>query len=164
MFDPTTLTGFHTWLSLMAMVLGIPVTLALLRGEMSGPVLTGSFLGLAILTSATGFLFPFSGVKPSHVVGGVALVVLAVAAYALYGAGRAGRWRGIYAGTVVASVYLLVFVAIAQAFAKIPVLAAAAPTQSESPFAVAQGLVLVLFVIVGFLAVRARPFPIGRLA
>ncbi|MEP9353056.1 hypothetical protein ABLE93_05585 [Xanthobacter sp. KR7-65] len=157
MFDPTTLVGFHTWLSLIAIVLGIPVTLALMRGGMAGPALTGAFLGLAFLTSATGYLFPFNGLKPSHVVGGIAIAVLAVAAYALYGAARAGVWRGIYAGTAVASLYLLVFVAVAQAFAKVPALAAAAPTQSEPPFAIAQAIVLALFVWFGFVAVRSRP-------
>ncbi len=157
MFNPTTLTGLHTWISLIAIVLGIPVTRALMRGERAGAGLTAAFLAFAFLTSATGFLFPFAGVKPSHVVGAIAVVVVFVAAYALYGAGRAGIWRGIYAGTAVASLYFLVFVAVAQAFAKVPALAALAPTQSEPPFAIAQGIVLLAFVVVGTLAVRARP-------
>lgn len=157
MFDPTTLTGLHTWMSLIAIVLGIPVTRALMRGERAGAGLTAAFLALAFLTSATGLLFPFAGVKPSHVVGAIAIVVVFVAAYALYGAGRAGIWRGIYSGTAVASLYFLVFVAVAQAFAKVPALAALAPTQSEPSFAIAQGIVLLAFVIVGTLAVRARP-------
>jgi hypothetical protein len=157
MFDPTTLTGLHTWISLFAIGLGLPVVLALMWGQRAGVGLAAAFLALAFLTSATGFLFPFAGVKPSHVVGGVALVVVLVAAYALYGAGRAGVWRPVYAGTAVASLYFLVFVAVAQAFAKVPALAALAPTQSEPPFAIAQGLLLLAFVIVGTLAVRARP-------
>lgn len=156
MFNPTTLTGAHTWISLVAIVLGIPVVLALIRGERSAPGLTAAFLAFTFLTSATGFLFPFSGLKPSHVVGVIALVVVAIAAYALYGAGRAGIWRGVYAGTAVASLYFLVFVGVAQAFAKVPALAALAPTQSEPPFAVAQGIVLLAFVLAGTLAVRAR--------
>ncbi|WP_029558352.1 hypothetical protein [Xanthobacter sp. 91] len=157
MFDPTTLTGLHTWISLIAIILGIPVTLALMRGERAGAGITAAFLALAFLTSATGFLFPFSGVKPSHVVGAIALLVVLVATYALYGAGRAGVWRPVYAAAAVASLYFLVFVAVAQAFAKVPALAALAPTQSEPPFAIAQGVVLLAFVIVGTLAARARP-------
>lgn len=155
MFDPTTLTGAHTWVSLIAIASGLLLLPSLLRGE-GGGRLTAVFLATAFLTSASGFLFPFRGVLPSHVVGAVALVVVAVAAYALYGPGLAGRWRGVYAGTAVASLYFLIFVGVAQAFAKIPALKAAAPTQSEPPFAVAQGVVLLLFVALGIAAVRTR--------
>lgn len=98
MFDPTTLTGLHTWISLIAIILGIPVTLALMRGERAGAGITAAFLALAFLTSATGFLFPFSGVKPSHVVGAIALVVVLVAAYALYGVGRGRVAPGLCGG------------------------------------------------------------------
>lgn len=157
MFDPTTLTGLHTWISLLAIVIGIPVVFALVRGERAGAGLTAAFLALAFLASATGFLFPFFGVKPSHVVGAIALVVLAVAAYALYGARLVGSWHAVYAGSAVASLYFLVFVAVAQVFAKVPAFAALAPTQSEPPFAIVQGIVLLAFVLVGLRAVRARP-------
>jgi hypothetical protein len=47
-----------------------------------------------------------------------------------------------------------VFVAVVQAFQKIPAFNAFAPTQSEPPFAIAQAIVLVLAIIVGWLAVR----------
>lgn len=161
MFDPTTLTGIHTWLSLIAIAAGLVVVVDLVRGTAGGGLasafLTTAFLTTAFLTSATGFLFPFNGILPSHIVGAIALVVLAVAAYALYGAHLAGAWRGVYAGTAVASLYFLIFVGVAQAFAKVPALKAAAPTQSEPPFAVAQGVVLLAFVAVGVLAVRGRP-------
>lgn len=161
MFDPTTLTGIHTWLSLIAIATGVLVVAALVRGSI-GSGLTAAFLTTAFLTSATGYLFPFNGVLPSHIVGAVALAVLAVAAYALYGVHLAGAWRGIYAGTAVASLYFLVFVGVAQAFAKIPALKASAPTQSEPPFAVAQGVVLLIFVVLGVLAVRGRPAGTAR--
>lgn len=155
MFDPTTLTGIHTWLSLIAIVTGLAVTAALLRG-VAGAGLTTAFLATAFLTSATGFLFPFNGLLPSHIVGAIALAVLAVGAYALHGAHLEGAWRGVYAGCAVASLYFLVFVGVAQAFAKVPALKTAAPTQSEPPFAVAQGVVLLIFLAIGFLAVRGR--------
>lgn len=161
MFDPTTLTGQHTWISLFAILLGLPVVFRLMRGQRSSSALTGAFLALAFLTSATGFLFPFAGVKPSHVVGAIALVVVGLAAYAQYGAHLRGIWRSIHAGSLVASLYFLVFVGVAQAFAKVPALAAMAPTQSEPPFAIAQGLVLALFVVLGAVAVRARPVAAG---
>ena len=153
MFDPTTLTGIHTWLSLIAIAAGILVVLGLVRGE-ARPAGTKLFLASAVLTSVTGFLFPIDEVKPSHVVGGLALVILAVALYGLYGRDLGGRWRAVYVGSAIASLYLLVFVGVAQAFAKVPSLQALAPTQSEPPFAIAQGLVLLLFVLLGLRALR----------
>ena len=156
MFDPTTLTGIHTYISLLAIAAGIAVVAGLLRG-LDRPTTAATFLALAFLTSATGFLFPFNGVLPSHVVGAVAILVLLPAIFARYGAGLRGRWHGIYAGTAVASLYFLVFVAVAQAFAKVPALQALAPTPGAPAFAVAQGLVLLVFIGLGIAAVRARP-------
>lgn len=153
MFDPTTLTGFHTWLSLLGIAGGFVVLADLLAGR-SQPLWAAIFFITAIGTSLTGFLFPFSGVLPSHVVGVLALVVLVFQLAAIYGFHLAGAWRWIYAATAVISLYLLVFVAVAQAFAKIPALHAMAPTQSEPPFAIAQAIVLAIFALLGFLAVR----------
>ena len=50
--------------------------------------------------------------------------------------------------------YLDAFVGVIQAFAKLPFLHALAPTQSEPPFVIVQVVVLVIFVVLGFLAVR----------
>lgn len=157
MFDPTTWTGFHTWLSLIAIATGFVVLADLISGR-DRPGWTAVFLATAFATSATGFGFPFNVVLPSHIVGVVALVVLAVTLPARYHFRRAGRWNAIYAIGVVASLWFLVFVAVAQAFTKIPALHALAPTQSEPPFAIAEGVVLALFVLAGFSAVRgSRP-------
>ena len=157
MFDPTTLTGFHTWLSLIGIAAGFVVLLDLIGGR-SRPLWAAIFLITAIGTSVTGFLFPFNGVLPSHVVGVIALLVLVFQTLGLYAFGLAGGWRRIYAASAVISLYLLVFVGVAQAFAKIPALHAAAPTQAEPPFAIAQGIVLLIFVGLGLLAVRGfRP-------
>ncbi|GAB4068234.1 hypothetical protein KHC28_23785 [Ancylobacter sonchi] len=153
MFDPTTWVGFHTWLSLIGIATGLFVLADLIAGR-DRPILAAVFLTTAFATSATGFGFPFSGVLPSHVVGVVALLILAVTIPARYAFNRTGRARWIYAAGSVASLYLLVFVAVAQAFAKIPVLRAAAPTQSEPPFAIAEGVVLLIFVLLGLAAVR----------
>ena len=155
MFDPTTWTGFHTWLSLVAIAAGFVVMADLIAGR-DRRGWTAVFLVTAFATSATGFGFPFNGILPSHIVGVVALVVLAFTVPARYHFHRAGRWAGVYAVGIVASQWLLVFVAIAQAFAKIPSLQALAPTQSEPPFAIAQGVVLLLFVLAGIAAVRGR--------
>jgi hypothetical protein len=116
--------------------------------------LTAVFLITTILTSVTGFMFPFNGVMPSHIVGGISLVVLAIALGALHVFGLRGAWRWVYVVTAVIALYFNVFVLVAQGFQKIGALHALAPTQSEPPFAIAQIIVLALFVWVGFLAVR----------
>jgi hypothetical protein len=61
----------------------------------------------------------------------------------------------------VVALYLNVFVAIVQAFRKLPALKALAPTQSEPPFKLTQLVVLVLFVVLTFAAaIRFRDKPI----
>jgi hypothetical protein len=63
-----------------------------------------------------------------------------------------------YVVGAVACLYLNVFVLIVQAFLKIPSLHVLAPKGSEPPFVVTQGIVLILFVVVGvFAARRFRP-------
>jgi hypothetical protein len=158
-FDPTTFTGLHTWLSLVALVAGVFVVIGLI-GNRTRPLWTVLFLAAAVATSVTGFGFPFTRFLPSHGVGVVALVILAVASLARYGFRYAGAWRWIYAAASVASLYLLVFVAIAQAFQKVPSLARLAPTASEPPFVITQLVVLALFAGLGIAA--ARTFQPGR--
>ncbi|MGO4706929.1 hypothetical protein AB4072_14270 [Microvirga sp. 2MCAF38] len=148
-----TYTFIHTALSLIALFVGFVIIADLFAGRIR-PVRTGVFLITAIATSVTGFGFPFTGVLPSHVVGVIALVILAAVLFARYGGYLAGSWRWIYAGGIVASVYLLAFVAIAQAFTKIPLLKSAAPTQAELPFVLSQGVALVVFVLLGIVASR----------
>ena len=117
---------------------------------MSG--LTAIFLLFTILTSATGFVIPpLSSEKPppSHIIGILSLVLLAVACIALYVMKLAGPWRWIYVLTALISLYLNVFVLVIQSFLKIPALTALAPGNPPSGpvFAVAQGIVLVFFAI-----------------
>lgn len=152
MFDPTTLVGFHTWLSLVAIAAGFPVMLGLLAGEVRRGW-TSLFLVTAIATSATGFLFPVAGVLPSHVFGAVSLVLLALALLAL-NRKLEGGWARTYAVATMIAFYLLVFVGVFQSFLKVPALRALAPTQSEPPFAIVQGAVLVAFLALTILAAR----------
>jgi ABC-type Na+ efflux pump permease subunit len=120
-----------------------------------------------VLTSVTGFFFPFDKILPSHIVGVISLVVLAIAILALYALHLAGPWRWIYVVSAVLALYLNVFVGVVQAFQKLPFLASLAPTQSEPPFLIAQAIVLVIFVVLGVVAVRsfhppaAAPAPIA---
>ncbi len=84
----------------------------------------------------------------------VSLVVLAVALIALYAGNLIGPWRWVYVLTAAVALYLNVFVAVVQAFQKVGQLRVLAPTQSEPPFALAQGVALILFVLVGIVAIR----------
>lgn len=144
MFDPTTLVGFHTWLSLVAIVAGFPVAAGLLHGH-TKPGWTGVFLSTAFATSATGFGLPAPGLLPSHIVGAISLALIVVAGFALYARLLEGAWRRTYAIAAVLAFYLLLFVLVAQLFLKVPALHALAPTGSEPPFAVAQGILFLVF-------------------
>jgi hypothetical protein len=116
---------------------------------------TALFLATTVLTSVTGFFFPFDHILPSHIVGIISLVVLAIAILALYALHLAGPWRWIYVVSAVMALYLNVFVGVVQAFQKFPLLASLAPTQSEPPFLIAQSIVLVIFIVLGVVAVRS---------
>jgi hypothetical protein len=145
----------HVIISLIAIVSGIIVMFAML-GSRGTPGMTAIFLLFTILTSATGFLFPFTQLLPSHMIGILSLVLLAIACIALYGMALAGAWRWIYAVTALVSLYLNVFVLVIQGFLKIPALTALAPGNPPAGpvFAVVQGLVLLFFIVMIVGAVR----------
>jgi hypothetical protein len=148
-------TTLHVVISLIAIVAGLIVMFGML-GSHRMPALTGLFLLFTILTSVTGFGFPFEKLLPSHMIGILSLVLLAIACITLYGTGLSGASRWIYVVTALASLYLNVFVLVVQGFLKIPALAAVAPGNPPSGpvFAVVQGIVLLFFVVVIIGAVR----------
>jgi len=118
------------------------------------------FLVTTVLTSVTGFFFPFHGFTPAIGLGIISLLVLAIAIYARYPRQLAGHWRWIYVVGAVISLYFNVFVGIVQSFEKIPALTAMAPTQTEPPFKLTQLVVLALFIVLGIVAaIRFRPAP-----
>ena len=141
-------TFLHVAISLIAIAAGLLVLLAMIGGRDLKP-LTALFLLTTALTSLTGFLFPFKGVTPGIVVGILSLIVLALAMIA-----RRRGWPGTYAITATLALYFNVFVLIVQSFEKVPSLHALAPTQTETPFKVAQLFTLVLFVVLTTLAFR----------
>ena len=160
----STYTIIHVIISLIGIVAGIIVMFGLL-GSNRMPGLTAIFLLFTILTSATGFLIPpllTETLLPSHMIGILSLVLLAIACIALYGMKLSGAWRWIYVVTAMVSLYFNVFVLVIQSFLKVPALHALAPSvpPSEPPFAVVQGIVLLFFIIVIVGAVRRyRPTP-----
>jgi hypothetical protein len=152
-------TILHVAISLVGIVSGLIVLAGMLRAR-SLQGWTALFLVTTILTSVTGFLFPINGLTPAIVVGLISIVILAIALMALYLKQLRGAWRWIYVVTALMALYFNVFVLIVQAFQKVPVLQKLAPTQSEPPFQIAQGVTLVAFLVLGTLAARKfRPGP-----
>jgi hypothetical protein len=151
----STFTTVHVIISLIGIVAGIIVLFGLL-GSNRMPGWTALFLLTTILTSATGFGFPFTALLPSHMIGILSLVLLAIACIALYGMKLSGAWRWIYVVTALLSLYFNVFVLVIQSSLKIPALTALAPGNPPSGpvFAVVQGIVLVFFVAMIIGAVR----------
>ncbi len=145
----STFTTVHVIISLIAIASGLIVMFGML-GSNKLPGLTAIFLLFTILTSVTGFLFPFTQLLPSHMVGILSLVLLAIACIALYAMRLAGVWRSVYVVTAMTSLYLNVFVLVVQGFLKVPALHALAPSVPPAGplFAVVQGIVLVFFVLV----------------
>jgi hypothetical protein len=153
-----TFTMVHVIISLIAIVAGLIVMSGML-GSKTAPGVTAIFLLFTILTSATGFLIPplvSDKLLPSHMIGILSLVLLAIACVALYGAKLSGMWRWIYAVTALVSLYLNVFVLVIQSFLKVPALSAVAPGNPPAGpvFAIVQGIVLLFFVLVTIGAIR----------
>jgi hypothetical protein len=147
-------TTLHVIISLLGIASGIFVLISMLSGTPRAGW-AAFFLTTTVLTSVTGFFFPFTKLLPSHVLGIISLVVLAIALLALYAFHLSGAWRGVYVVTAVLALYLNVFAAVVQAFKTQPFLQPLAPTQSEPPFAVAQVAVLVIFAALGFMALQS---------
>ncbi|CAN5140774.1 hypothetical protein BH09PSE6_BH09PSE6_13960 [soil metagenome] len=143
---------FHTLLSVVAIIAGLfAIVVALFRPQPSW--WTTLFLITAILTSATGYLLPADKILPSHIVGAVALVMLAINLVARW-RHLAGAWRWIDSLCLVIGLWLLMFVLVAQGFLHVPPLHALAPTGAEPPFGIAQAVVFAVFVWIGYKAVR----------
>ena len=153
-----TYTFLHVLISLVGIFSGLIVMLGLLTRKRFDGVTT-VFLATTALTSLTGFGFPFERLLPSHKVGIISLVVLAIAIAARYVFHLAGAWRGIYVVTAATALYLNVFVAVVQAFLKVPALTAFAPTQKEPPFLIAQLVVLTAFVVLTIVAAKRFHLP-----
>src|SRR5580700_9685935 len=149
----STFTAVHVALSLIGIVSGVIALYGMIRAtRLDG--WTALFLATTVLTSVTAFFFASTSFGPAHVVGVLSLVVLAAVIVALYFFRLAGPWRWIYIVGAVLALYLSVFVAVVQAFQKLPPLAGLAPTQSEPPFLIAQLVVMAIFIVLGVVAVK----------
>jgi hypothetical protein len=157
-FDPSSvLLAAHVAVSLVGIVTGPVVVYGFLAGRRLD-FWNAVFLTTTILTSASGYVLPADRLLPSHVVGAVSLVVLAVALVARY----ARNWPRVYAVAAVTALYLNGFVLVVQLFQKVPALNSLAPTQSELPFLIAQLALLLTFLVTATAsAARGRAVPIS---
>jgi hypothetical protein len=147
-------TTIHVYLSLIAILAGFVVLYGMCN-SLPMPGVTAFFLLTTILTSVTGFPIPPFGFDPPRALGVISLVVLAICVFAIYGQKLSGAWRWIYVVTALVALYLNVAVGVIQSFQKIPALNELAPTQSNEPaFIIVQSVVLLFFVIAGWVAVR----------
>jgi hypothetical protein len=146
-------TYLHVAISIIGIAAGLVVVAGMI-GDRRIPAVTKLFLVTTILTSVTGFFFPFKGVTPGIVIGILWLVVLLIAIVALYARGLAGPWRGTYVITASVALYFNFFVFIVQSFEKIPTLKAIAPTQASPVFGATQLVVLAIFVLLTILAFK----------
>jgi hypothetical protein len=149
----STFTLFHVVLSLVGIASGLIVVYGLMTGKrLDG--WTATFLVFTVLTSLTGFLFPFTHLLPSHVVGILSLLMLAVAIVARYPRRLEGAWRRIYVICAMVALYLNCFVLVAQMLLKLPALHGLAPKGNEPPFLIAQLALLAIFVWLTIVAAR----------
>jgi len=148
-----TFTFVHVVISLVGIMTGFIVVAVMLQ---SGPIAgwNAFFLVTTILTSVTGFFFPFAAFGPPHIIGLVSLVVLALALFALYARKLSGIWLQVYVGSAVLALYLNVFVGVVQSFDKFAYLNKFAPNGAGPIFVAAQVVVLIAFLLVGIAAVR----------
>ena len=148
-----TYTVIHVAISLVGIVSGLVVLFGMFSSKrLDG--MTALFLITTVLTSVTGFGFPFVHVTPGIILGILSLIVLALCIPARYTFHMAGKWRATYVITAVIALYFNCFVLIAQSFQKVPALHKLAPTGNEPPFAIAQGILLVLFIVAGIRATK----------
>jgi hypothetical protein len=152
-----TYTSLHVLISLVGIGSGLVAVSGFLTGKRLDGV-TAIFLVSTVLTSLTGFGFPFAHLSPAHIVGIISLVILAIAIPARYVFHLAGPWRWIYVVGAATALYLNVFVLVVQAFQKVPALKALAPTQTETPFLMTQLVVLIVYL--GFTILATKKFHI----
>jgi hypothetical protein len=152
-------TIIHTALSLIAIFAGIVVVFAMLAGNRADGW-TKWFLITAVATTVTGFFFPYHGFTPAIGLGIISLPFLTMTIVARYAKHLAGAWRWIYVISAVICLYFNLFVLVVQSFDKVPALHALAPTQTESPFKLAQLVVLAISALLCIVAlIRFRPEP-----
>jgi hypothetical protein len=153
LIDPKLFILIHVVLSVVGIVAGLVVVGGLMAGQRFLRWIDLFFV-TTLLTSLTGYGFPSVEVMPAHIVGAISLVALAGAMAAFYWKQLIGAWRQAFVILSVLALYLNVFVLLAQLFQKIPAMAVLASTSGTPVFGLTQGLVLLIFVGLGWVSNR----------
>jgi hypothetical protein len=149
----TIFTFFHVVISLVGIGSGLIVALGMIFGKrLDG--WTAIFLATSLVTSVTGFMFPYHGLTPGLAIGVLSLIALAAAIVARYRRHLVGGWRRTYVITAIIALYFNVFILVVQLFEKVPALHALAPKGSEPPFAITQVIVIIVFIALGIAAAK----------
>lgn len=136
-------TAAHVVVSCLALATGLVVSMRMLRHEALG-AWPRNFFVLSFASSTSGFFFPISDLKPSHLIGIFSLLVLGPTLRGYYVAHQHGAWRAIYRAGVIVSTYLLACLALAQVFMKSPALQSQAVPVTSHAFIAAQCLLFLL--------------------
>jgi hypothetical protein len=147
----------HVAVCFIALLAGALVLIALCGGRRQ-PSWDAVLLLSTALISLTGFpLASPPGTPtpdPARILGVMELVIVVIAALAIYVGHLERAWRGIYIVAMALAVYFNVFVAVVQAFLKVGFLHALAPTGKEPPFLIAQLVTFAAFVVIGVTAFK----------
>jgi hypothetical protein len=145
-------TQLHVIISLIGIAAGLVVAFAMLSAKRP-PATTALFLLTTALTDITGFMFPMP-FDPADVIGIIDLVFVGLAGVALYVNHLQGAARWIYVASALLALYFNCFVLVVQSFQKVPFLHQFAPKGNEPAFAVAQAVLLILFIGLGVAALK----------
>jgi len=148
-----TFTIIHVLISLIGIGTGLIVLFGLLNGKLLSPW-NGIFLLFTILTSVTGFMYPYEKITPGIILGILSMIVLAIALFALYVFHLKGVWRTTYVVSAMIALYFNCFVLVVQSFMKVPFLHALAPTGTEAPFKIVQLLLLIITITLIVMAAK----------
>jgi len=160
-FGLTPFVAFHTAITLVAIVSGLLMLAAMLRNDRAD-MMTAIFLLFSALTAITGFIIQTKPVTPAVSLGVILSVLTLIALLARYAFAMRGAWRWIFVITALAALWSNCFVLVIQTFLKFPALHALAPGAPPGGpvFGAAQGIVLIGFVVAGFLSLRRfHPVP-----
>jgi hypothetical protein len=143
----------HVVISLAGIATGCVMASGLIGGRLLRRW-TAASLATNVATDLSGYVLPATTILPSHIVGAISLIALTIAIVALYRHQLRGWSRSAFVTASMLAVYLNLFVGVVQAFRRIPPLTTLAPTESEPPFAIAQGVLLLVFIAATWIAVR----------
>ena len=138
---------------LLAIGAGTIVLFGLFTGELIEKW-AALFLKCVLAASVTGLLFPLHDFTLVEICSMLSVYVSGMAILAWRRFHLSGVWRSIFALTVTIVLYLNVVVAIDPVFEQISRSMGLAPTQSEVASRAAQFLVMLLFAVIGIVAVK----------